>query len=83
MDAKRAHWGIENSLHWVLDLSFREDESRIRKDYSAENFNILRQTVYNILKLDTSFHASIPSKQFRCILDSEYLEHLLRTFVCS
>lgn len=83
MDAKRAHWGIENSLHWVLDLSFREDESRIRKDYSAENFNILRQTVYNILKLDTSFHASIPSKQFRCMLDSEYLEHLLRTFVCS
>ena len=50
MKAKRAHWGIENSLHWVLDMSFREDESRARKDYSAENFNALRQFAYTILK---------------------------------
>ena len=42
MKAKRAHWGIENSLHWVLDMAFREDESRARKGDSAENFNILR-----------------------------------------
>lgn len=39
MKAKRAHWSIENSLHWVLDITFREDESRVRKNDSAENFN--------------------------------------------
>ena len=39
MQAKRNHWSIENSLHWVLDMAFREDESRARKDHSAENFN--------------------------------------------
>ena len=40
--SKRAHWGIENSLHWVLDIGFREDESRIRSGNAAENVNVLR-----------------------------------------
>ncbi|WP_298482186.1 ISAs1 family transposase, partial [uncultured Ruminococcus sp.] len=83
MRAKRAHWSIENSLHWVLDIAFREDESRARKGDSAENFNILRQIVVNILKLDTSFKESIPNKQFRCLLDSAYLDHLVNLWVCS
>ncbi len=48
--AKRSHWGIENGLHWVLDMQFREDESRIRRDHSAENMNILRHMAYNILR---------------------------------
>lgn len=83
MTAKRAHWGIENSLHWVLDLSFREDESRARKGDSAENFNILRQIVYNILKSDTSFKDSFPNKQFRCLLDSSYLDLIVNSWLCS
>lgn len=83
MKAKRAHWGIENSLHWVLDLSFREDESRARKGESAENFNILRQIVYNILKSDSSVKDSFPNKQFRCMLDSSYLEHIVNSWLCS
>lgn len=83
MKAKRAHWGIENSLHWVLDLSFREDESRARKGESAENFNILRQIVYNILKSDSSFKESFPNKQFRCMLDSSYLDYIVISWLCS
>ena len=83
MTAKRAHWGIENSLHWVLDLTFREDESRARKGDSAENFNILRQIAYNILKSDTSFKDSFPNKQFRCMLDISYLEYIVDSWLCS
>ena len=83
MRAKRAHWSVENSLHWVLDIAFREDESRARKGDSAENFNILRQIAMNVLKLDTSFKESIPNKQFRCLLDSAYLDHLVDLWICS
>lgn len=83
MRAKRAHWSVENSLHWVLDIAFREDESRARKGDSAENFNILRQIAMNVLKLDTSFKESIPNKQFRCFLDSAYLDHLVDLWICS
>ena len=47
------------------------------------NFNILRQIAMNILKLDTSFKESIPNKQFRCLLDSAYLDHLIDLWICS
>ena len=83
MKAKRAHWGIENSLHWVLDMSFREDESRARKDYSAENFNAVRQFAYNILKADTSFKGSFPDKQFKCMLEPNFLDSILLNAFCS
>lgn len=77
MQAKRNHWSIENTLHWVLDMSFREDESRARKDYSAENFNAVRHIAYNILKSDTSFKGSFPDKQFKCMLDTVYLDKIV------
>ncbi|MCT4618353.1 MAG: ISAs1 family transposase, partial [Marinisporobacter sp.] len=60
---KRSHWGIENSLHWVLDIGFREDESRIRKDNSAENFNIIRHIALNLLKQEKSLKVQIESKR--------------------
>ena len=44
------HWGVENNLHWQLDVSFREDESRIRKGHSAENFVFMRHVELNLLK---------------------------------
>jgi predicted transposase YbfD/YdcC len=44
--AARAHWGVENSLHWVLDVTFKEDDSRIRTGYAPENFNIIRQLAH-------------------------------------
>ena len=82
MRAKRDHWAIENSLHWVLDMQFREDESRARRDNSAENLNVLRQMAYNILKSDSSVKGSFSDKQFRCILDDSYLDRILLS-VCS
>ena len=83
MQAKRNYWGIENSLHWVLDMAFKEDESRARKDYSAEIFNAVRQIAYNILKSDTSFKGSFPDKQFKCMLDSDYLDKIVAKWLCS
>ena len=77
MQNKRSHWSIENSLHWVLDMAFREDESRARKDNSAENLNVLRQIALNILKSETSLKGSITDKQFQCLLDSRYLDKMI------
>lgn len=50
----RKHWQVENSLHWTLDVTFREDESRIRKDAAPENYAIVRHIALNIIKKDTS-----------------------------
>ena len=83
MKYKRNHWSIENNLHWVLDMTFREDESRARKDNSAENFNVIRQIAFNILKSETSFKGGITDKQFKCLLDSSYLDKIVMNWICS
>ena len=77
MRYKRDHWAIENGLHWILDMEFREDESRARKDNSAENLNVLRHIVYNALRNENTFRGSIRDKQFRCSLDKAYLEKVI------
>ena len=79
---KRGHWAVE-SFHWVLDMAFREDESRARKDNSAENLNVFRQMAFNILKCDTSFKGGISDKQFNCLLDERYLEKVVLAWICS
>lgn len=81
LEFKRAHWSVENTLHWTLDMTFREDESRARKDNSAENLNALRHMVYNILKNDTTFKGSMSDKQYRCLLDEKYFENIINTFL--
>ena len=83
MKYKRSHWGVENKLHWVLDMAFREDESRARKDNSAENFNIIRQIALNILKSEKSFNGGITDKQFKCLLDHSYLDKIVSNWLCS
>lgn len=83
MKLKRRHWSIENNLHWVLDMAFREDESRARAGNSAENFNVLRQIALNILKSDKTLKGSITDKQFKCLLDEKYFERIIQNWICS
>ena len=83
LNMKRSHWGIENQLHWVLDMQFREDESRVRRDNSAENLNVLRHWAYNLLKSETSLRGSFSDKQFRCLLDEAFLDKIVRSAFCS
>lgn len=75
---KRSHWGIENSLHWVLDLGFREDESRMRAGNAAENVNVLRHIGTNLLKQEKSCKLGIASKRKKCGYDEEYLYKVLK-----
>jgi len=77
--AVRSHWAIENSLHWVLDIAFREDECRKRTDHSAENFSILRHLTLNMLKRETTSKRSIKGKRLRAGWDEAYLEKVIRT----
>lgn len=77
LTATRSHWGIENSLHWVLDVTFREDESRIRSGYAAENFAVLRHIALNLLKQETTTKRSLKGKQLKSALSEKYLEKVL------
>ena len=83
LKAKRSHWSIENQLHWVLDMQFREDESRVRSDNSAENLGVPRQWAYNLLKSDSSLRGSFSDRQFKCLLDESFLDKIVRFAVCS
>jgi len=76
----RGHWGIENSLHWVLDVNFREDQCRVRAGQAAENFSILRHLALNLIKKDTTFKGSQRVKRKRAGWDDRYLLQLLRQF---
>jgi len=76
-EAVRTHWSIENSLHWVLDVSFHEDTSRIRKDNSPENMAMLRHFALNLLSRDKSSKFSMRAKRNKAAWDLAYLIHLL------
>jgi predicted transposase YbfD/YdcC len=76
-DAVRTHWSIENSLHWVLDVSFNEDASRIRKDNSPANMAMLRHFALNLLSRDKSSKSSMRAKRNKAAWDLAYLTHLL------
>ena len=69
--AIRSHWGIENSLHWVLDVTFNEDHSRMRTGHGPENMGLLRRLCLNLLKRETS-KQSIAMKRYSAALDNDY-----------
>jgi predicted transposase YbfD/YdcC len=75
--AVRGHWGIENSLHWSLDVIFREDDSRARTRNAAQNVATLRRIVLNLIKKDRSRNCSLRSKRFIAAIDQQFLVHLL------
>jgi len=71
--ANRAHWKIENSLHWVLDMDFREDESRMRLGNCATNMNVFRHLALHLIKSESSTTLSVNMKRKRCMLSLDYL----------
>jgi predicted transposase YbfD/YdcC len=75
--AVRGHWGIENSLHWVLDVSFREDESRVRKDHAPENLALVRRLAAALLKQEQTTKGGIACKRKQAGWDNAYLEQVL------
>lgn len=76
LEAVRGHWEVENKLHWVLDVVFREDDCRSRTGFSAENFSMLRQFAFNLIKLEPS-DRSIKRKQKLSGWDEDFLLSVL------
>jgi predicted transposase YbfD/YdcC len=77
LEAVRSHWSIENELHWTLDIAFREDESRIRKDHGPENFAVLRHIALNLIKQEKTKRASVKGKRLVAGWDEDYLLKIL------
>lgn len=75
--AVRSHWGIENQVHWVLDVAFNEDASRIRKDHAPENLALMRHVALNLLRQDTSAKGGIKNRRLRAGWDNDYLLQIL------
>ena len=75
--AVRAHWGVENRLHWSLDIAFREDESRLRERHAAENFAVLRHIALGLLKKDTRTKLGTKNRRLKAGWDEGYLANLL------
>ena len=75
--AIRSHWGIENKLHYVLDVSFAEDQCRIRKGHAAENFRRIRRMALNLLRRETDKKRGIKGKRLLAGWDHDYLLKLL------
>lgn len=73
----RGHWGVENSLHWVLDVAFNEDACRIRKDHAPANFSLLRQMALNLLRQETTCTNGIKVKRSKAGWDDAYLFKVL------
>lgn len=75
--ATRAHWHIENGVHWILDIAFREDDCRIRKDHGDQNFAILRHIALNLLKQEKTAKIGVKGKRLKAGWDEDYLLKVL------
>jgi predicted transposase YbfD/YdcC len=78
--AVRSHWGIENELHWTLDIAFDEDRCRVRKDHGPENFALLRHIALNLLKQEKTCKRSIKGKRLLAAWKEDYLLKVLQGF---
>lgn len=77
LQAVRAHWGIENRLHWVLDVQMHEDACRIRKDHAPENMSLVRHLCLNLLRQDPESKVGVKNRRHRAGWDMAYLEQIL------
>jgi predicted transposase YbfD/YdcC len=77
LNAVRGHWGIENGLHWVLDIAFGEDQSRLRKGAGPENFAVLRHMAVSLLKQEPTEKIGVKAKRLRAAVDEQYLLKVL------
>jgi predicted transposase YbfD/YdcC len=77
----RQHWSIESQLHWVLDVTFTEDASRIRQRHAPQTSAMLRRLAVSILQADTSLKDSLRGKRYRACLSTDNLEGILRSFI--
>jgi predicted transposase YbfD/YdcC len=75
--AKRAHWGIENQLHWVLDVAFREDDSRVRQGNADQNLAVMRHMALNLLKQEKTAKGGIKAKRLQAAWNEAYLVKVL------
>ena len=75
--AVRGHWGVENPLHWSLDVTFREDDSRARTKNAAQNVASLRRIAVNLIKKDHSQKCSQRAKRIVAAIDPDFLKYLL------
>jgi predicted transposase YbfD/YdcC len=76
-EAVREHWGIENRLHWQLDVTFQEDQCRIRKGHADANFSILRRTALSMLKNEASLKVGVKNKRLTAGWDEDYMLKVL------
>ena len=76
--AVRNHWGIENKVHWCLDVAMNEDDCRVRKDNAPENLGVIRHIILNILRQDTTVKTGIAGRRLRAGWDTGYMEHLMK-----
>ena len=75
--AVRGHWAIENRLHWQLDVTFGEDQCRIRKGHADANFSILRRTALSLLKNEKTEKVGVKNKRLIAGWNDSYLEKVL------
>ncbi len=75
--AIRSHWAIENGLHWILDVGFNEDASRVRERTAARNLALLRKVALNLVRADTTLKASLKGKRKSAAWNNDFMAMLI------